>query len=134
MLNNVAQTVLNGIELVSIFVQHLSTTFNVLNGIHDTTHWANLTPLMPVPILITRVISLLRVHFAVAKREGLLKYNFYMFQHSAKSLFDLWLFLLRWPHTPQDFLETSLPSRPLLLERTGQDRTTPGTLSPTLLE
>ena len=40
--------------------------------------------------------------------------------HSAKSLFDLWLFLLRWPHTPQTFLETSLPSRPLLLERTGQ--------------
>ena len=27
-----------------------------------------------------------------------------MFQHSAKSLFDLWLFQLRWPHTPQAFL------------------------------
>ena len=44
----------------------------------------------------------------------------HMFQHSAKSLFGLWLFLLRWPHTPQAFLETSSPSRPLLLERTGQ--------------
>ena len=44
----------------------------------------------------------------------------YMFQHSAKSLFDLWLFLLRWPHTPQAFSETLLPSRPLLLESTGQ--------------
>ena len=44
----------------------------------------------------------------------------YMFQHSANSLFDLWLFLLRWPHTPQAFLETSPPSRPLMLERTGQ--------------
>ena len=43
------------------------------------------------------------------------------------------LFLLMWPHTPQAFLETSLPSRPLLLERTGQP-TTPGTTSPTLIE
>ena len=32
--------------------------------------------------------------------------------YSAKSLFDLWLFLLAWPHTPQAFLETSPPSRP----------------------
>ena len=30
-----------------------------------------------------------------------------------------WLLLLRWLHTPQDVLETSPPSRPLLLERTG---------------
>ena len=37
----------------------------------------------------------------------------YIFQHSAKSLFDLWLFLLRWPHTSQAFLETSPLSRPL---------------------
>ena len=43
-----------------------------------------------------------------------------VFQHSAKSLFDLWLFLLRWPHISQAFLDTSPPSRPLLLERTGQ--------------
>ena len=53
----------------------------------------------------------------------ILKYKIiyiYMFPHSAKSLFDLWLFLLRWPHTPQAFLETSPPSRPLLLDRTGQ--------------
>ena len=41
----------------------------------------------------------------------------YIVQHSAKSLFDLWLFLLRWPHTPLAFLGTSLPTRPLLLEK-----------------
>ncbi|XP_068696117.1 uncharacterized protein [Montipora foliosa] len=38
-----------------------------------------------------------------------------IFQHSARFLFDLWLFLLRWSHTPQAFLETSPPSQPLLL-------------------
>ena len=50
--------------------------------------------------------------------------------------FALWLFLLGWPHTPQAFLETSLPRSPLLLERTHSQRTaaTPGTSSPTLLE
>ena len=32
----------------------------------------------------------------------------FMFQHSAMALFDLWLFLLRWRHTPQAFLEKSL--------------------------
>ena len=45
-----------------------------------------------------------------------------MFRHSAKSLFDLWLFLLRRPQTTQALLETSSPSWPLLLERTGQSQ------------
>ena len=58
--------------------------------------------------------------FLISDHGILLSTCIYMFQHSANSLFDLWLFLLRWPHTPQALLETSLPSRPLLLERTGQ--------------
>ena len=42
--------------------------------------------------------------------------------------------MLRWPHTPQAFLETSPPSRPLPSAGKNRTATTPGTSSPTLLE
>ena len=37
-------------------------------------------------------------------------------QHSAKFLFDLWLFLRTCPHTPQAFLETPREAGHILLE------------------
>ena len=55
-----------------------------------------------------------------------------MFQHSAKSLFGLWLFLLRWPHTVSLFRYITAK----LATSAGENRaaTTPGTTSPTLIE
>ena len=54
----------------------------------------------------------------------------YIFQHSAKSLFDLWLFLLiRWPYTSQD-----TTAKPATSAGENRSATTPGTSSPTLLE
>ena len=92
-----------------------------LTNVEDS-HVGTTTPLSPLQWLPPRPARKRHNRAALQSNHlrSCLHIYIYMFQHSAKSLFDLWLFVLRWPHTPQAFLETSPPSRPLLLERTGQ--------------
>ena len=54
----------------------------------------------------------------------------YIFQYSSKSLFDLWLLLLRWRHTPQAIFETPPSSKTATSAGENRAATTPGTYIP----